>query len=92
MASGREFPHNLELLNGIDRLCQLGYPVLAGLSRKSMIRRIIPDPVAGLHASVAMAVMAYMGGARILRVHDVAPTVEALIMARAVLRAKADYE
>jgi dihydropteroate synthase len=83
---GKRVSHNLELLNGLDRLRDLGYVILAGLSRKSMIRKIVPDPVAGLYASVAMTVMAYLGGARILRVHDVAPTVEALTVARAVIR------
>lgn len=83
---GKRISHNLELLGDLNLICEPGYPVLVGLSRKSMIRKIVPDPVAGLHASVAMAIMAYMSGARIFRVHDVAPTVEALSVARAVAR------
>ncbi len=81
---GKGLSHNLDLLAGLNRLCELGYVVLAGLSRKSMIGAILPESADRVYASVAMAVMAYLGGARILRVHDVAPTVEALRVTQAV--------
>jgi dihydropteroate synthase len=81
---GKGLSHNLDLLAGLNRLCELGYVVLAGLSRKSMIGEILPESADRVYASVAMAVMAYLGGARILRVHDVAPTVEALRVTQAV--------
>lgn len=66
---------NFELLAGLNSLCQLGYPVLAGLSRKSMIYRplgITPDEA--LPGSLALAWEAMRGGATILRVHDVLAT------------------
>ncbi len=66
---------NFELLAGLNSLCELGYPVLAGLSRKSMIYRplgITPDEA--LPGSLALAWEAMRGGATILRVHDVRAT------------------
>lgn len=82
---GKTLEHNLELLRGLKKLQNLGAPILAGLSRKSMIGKAIGLPVERrLHASVALAVMAVQNGARIVRVHDVGPTVEALRMWEAV--------
>ena len=76
---GKTLEHNLELLRGLGKLRELGAPVLAGLSRKSMIGKALGLPVERrLQASVALAVMAVQNGARIVRVHDVGPTVEAL--------------
>jgi len=78
---GKTLEHNLELLRGLKTLRSLGMPILAGLSRKSMIGKALGLPVERrLHASVALAVMAVQNGARIVRVHDVGPTVEALRM------------
>lgn len=86
---GKTLDHNLSLLKHLDQLADLGLPVLAGLSRKSMIGKLMGLPVERrLHASVALAVMAAMRGARILRVHDVAPTVQALTMVAAVEQAE----
>jgi dihydropteroate synthase len=66
-------------------LAALGYPVLAGLSRKSMIGQLLGLPVERrLHASLALALMAVQNGASIVRVHDVGPTVEVLRMYHAV--------
>ena len=82
---GKTLEHNIELLRGLKKLQSLGVPVLAGLSRKSMIGKALGLPVEQrLHASVALAVMAAQQGARIVRVHDVGPTVEALRMWAAV--------
>jgi len=82
---GKTLEHNLELLRGLKKLQSLGAPILAGLSRKSMIGKALGLPVERrLHASVALAVMAVQNGARIVRVHDVGPTVEALRMWAAV--------
>jgi len=76
---GKSVAHNLELLRGLDTIAALGYPVLAGLSRKSMLGAVTGrDPDERLAASVAAALAAAMRGARILRVHDVAATVDAL--------------
>jgi len=80
---------NLELLRRLPELAALGHPVLVGVSRKSTIGTVLGDrPVGGrLHGSVAAAVMAVVGGAALVRVHDVAPTVDAVGLVDAVLRA-----
>ena len=82
---GKTLEHNLELLRDLKKLQSLGAPILAGLSRKSLIGKALGLPVEGrLYASVALALMAVQNGARIVRVHDVGPTVEALRMWQAV--------
>jgi dihydropteroate synthase len=86
---GKAQEHNLDLLRELPALAAIGVPVLVGLSRKSMIGRLLnaaaPPPVEDrLYASIAAAVLAARGGARILRVHDVKPTVEALKVVSAV--------
>lgn len=76
---GKTTAHNLLLLRQQSRLLDLGLPLLAGLSRKRSLGEITGREVGDrLHASVAAAVMAAEYGARILRVHDVAATVDAL--------------
>jgi dihydropteroate synthase len=78
---GKTLEHNLELLRGLKKLQSLGVPILVGLSRKSLIGKALGLPVEGrLQASVALALMAVQNSARIVRVHDVGPTVEALRM------------
>jgi dihydropteroate synthase len=83
---GKTLVHNLALLRGLPRLAALGLPVLAGLSRKSMIGALLGNvPVGGrLHGSVAAALLAVERGAAIVRVHDVGPTVQALRILAAV--------
>jgi dihydropteroate synthase len=82
---GKTLEHNLELLRGLKKLQSLGAPILVGLSRKSLIGKALGLPVEGrLQASVALALMAVQNSARIVRVHDVGPTVEALRMWSAV--------
>lgn len=81
---GKTVEHNLELLRRLKDFASLG-PVVAGLSRKSMIGKLLGLPVERrVHASVALALLAVQNGARILRVHDVGPTIEALRVAEAV--------
>jgi len=76
---GKTLQHNLELLRGLEQLVSEGLPVLAGLSRKSMLGTITGRPPGErLAASIAAAVLAAERGARILRVHDVAETRDAL--------------
>ncbi len=76
---GKTLEHNLALLRGLDRLCELGVPVLAGLSRKSMLGAITGREVGDrTAASVAAAMLAVQRGASIVRVHDVGATVDAL--------------
>lgn len=76
---GKTLEHNLELLRGMPKLCTLGFPVLAGLSRKSMLGTITGrDASERVVASVTAAVLAVQNGAAIVRVHDVPETVDAL--------------
>jgi dihydropteroate synthase len=77
---GKTFAHNLALLRALPRLCAHGLPVLIGTSRKSFLGRItgVERAEDRLVGSVVSAVLAARAGARILRVHDVAATVEAL--------------
>jgi dihydropteroate synthase len=82
---GKTLEHNLQLLRALDALKACGLPVLAGLSRKSLIGKALGLPVTQrLHASVALAVIAAQNGANIVRVHDVAETVQAVRMCELV--------
>jgi dihydropteroate synthase len=84
---GKTLEHNLALLKNIGQLAGEGYPLLVGISRKSMIGQLLGDaPVdRRLHGSVSAAVIAAMQGANILRVHDVRETVDALKIVEALL-------
>jgi dihydropteroate synthase len=76
---GKTLAHNLTLLRGVGRLSALGVPVLAGLSRKSMLGALTGrDAGQRQAASVAAALAAVRQGAHIARVHDVQATVDAL--------------
>jgi dihydropteroate synthase len=84
---GKTSEHNLELLRRLDELVALGRPVLVGFSRKSFLGRITGREVGERVAStVAVNVLAYERGARLFRVHDVAPTKDALAVAAATVR------
>ncbi len=73
----KDVRHNYELLAALPRLCALGAPLLAGLSRKSMIYTVGEcGPADALPGTCALNWQALAGGARILRVHDVAPAVQ----------------
>jgi dihydropteroate synthase len=82
---GKTLEHNLELLRHLRELVRGDWPVLVGLSRKSIIGTLT-GRAAGerVHGSVALAVIAAMNGARIIRAHDVAATVDALKVVAAV--------
>jgi dihydropteroate synthase len=76
---GKALAHNLQLLRGLPAIAAEGVPVLAGLSRKRMIAALTGrEEGERLAGSVALAVLAAMNGARILRAHDVRETVDAL--------------
>ena len=76
---GKDAAHNLSLLAQLRRFTELGVPVLAGLSRKRTLGEITGRGVdERIHASVAAALIAAQNGAMILRVHDVAATIDAL--------------
>ncbi|MBD0322740.1 MAG: dihydropteroate synthase [Aldersonia sp.] len=82
---GKTLTHNLELLASLRRVTELGLPLMAGLSRKGMLGAITGRAVTDRRAaSVAAAMIAAQNGASILRVHDVAATVDAVAIARAV--------
>ncbi len=82
---GKTLEHNLALLRGLKSVAAAGYPVLAGLSRKSMIGALTGRPVGErMSGSVAAALLAAQRGASILRVHDVAATRDALKVWQAV--------
>ena len=77
---GKTREHNLALLAQLERFTELGVPVLAGLSRKRTIGELTGrgEPRERVHGSVAAALIAAQRGARLLRVHDVAATIDAL--------------
>jgi dihydropteroate synthase len=82
---GKTLEHNLELLRRLDRFGEIGATILAGISRKAMLGGITGRAVNGrIHASVAAALIAVQNGARIVRVHDVAATRDALAVYQAV--------
>ena len=84
---GKTLEHNLDLLAALPELERMGFPVLVGLSRKSMIGTLTGRPVdERLYGSVALAALAVMNGARIVRAHDVAPTLDAVKVAAALRR------
>jgi dihydropteroate synthase len=82
---GKTLEHNLTLLRRLSELAADGLPVLVGLSRKSMLGTLTGrTPGERVYGSVALAVIAALAGARIVRAHDVGATVEALKVAAAV--------
>lgn len=84
---GKTLEHNLQLLRRLSELVADGVPVLAGLSRKSMLGTLTDRPAGDrLAGSVALAVIAALAGARIIRAHDVAATVDALKVVSALKR------
>jgi len=88
---GKTPEHNLELLRRLAQLTEAGLPVLVGLSRKSIVGKLTGRPAGErLHGSVALAVIATLNGARIIRAHDVAATVDALKTVAAVCGGQAN--
>jgi dihydropteroate synthase len=89
---GKTAAHNLELLRRLPELVALGRPVLIGTSRKGFLGRLVsgptrpaPGPEGRLPGTIATNVMALERGARVFRVHDVAPVRDALTVAAATL-------
>ena len=86
---GKTVEHNLELLRRLGELVELGRPVVIGTSRKSFLGKItgreVDDRVA---ATIATNVLAYERGARVFRVHDVAPVNDALAVTAATVSAR----
>ena len=77
--------HNFTLLNHLDEISELGFPVLAGISRKSMITKTLGcPPEEALNGTTVLNTLALVKGANILRVHDVREAVEAIRLFRAL--------
>jgi len=82
---GKSVDHNLTLLNHLEQLREIGFPILVGLSRKALIGHVLGRPVAErLPGSLALAAIAVMKGAVIIRVHDVRETADVVRMCTAV--------
>lgn len=85
--------HNLELFSRLPELHALNLPLLVGVSRKSMIGSVLDKPVdQRLYGSLALAVMALERGGKIIRVHDVAQTMDAVKMFEAVQTGWREYQ
>lgn len=85
---GKALAHNLSLFKHLDELAAIGPPLVVGVSRKSMIGKVLGVPSEQrLYGSIALAALAVERGACVLRVHDVSPTVHALKMAAAIANA-----
>lgn len=84
---GKTAEHNLEVINRLDRVVYLGYPVLVGPSRKSFIGKTLGLEVdERVEGTLAACVVALLRGARIFRVHDVEAARRALDMAEAIVK------
>ena len=81
---GKNLSHNYTLLKYLPRFKKLGYPLLVGVSRKSMVNRLLNIKAEdALHASGALHTLALLGGADILRVHDVKEALEVIKVVKA---------
>ncbi|MGI8573037.1 MAG: dihydropteroate synthase [Solirubrobacteraceae bacterium] len=86
---GKALEHNLELLARLNEIVALGRPVVIGTSRKSFLGRLTGREVQDrLPATIATNVVAYLAGARVFRVHDVAPVHDALAVTAATVSAR----
>jgi dihydropteroate synthase len=85
---GKTLDHNLRLLRDVAALATLGQPVVIGVSRKSFLATLLGLAVdERLEASIAAALVAVLGGAQMVRVHDVGPTVRSLRLVTAIREA-----
>ncbi len=76
---GKTKEHNFEILKHLKSFCELGYPVMAGISRKSMIHKTLDiNPDEALNGTTALNTLALLNGVSILRVHDVKEAMEAI--------------
>ncbi|RKQ95796.1 dihydropteroate synthase [Kushneria sinocarnis] len=84
---GKTLAHNLRLMNRLEYLQELERPMLVGISRKGMIGRVLErDVTERVPGGLALTALAVRAGARIIRTHDVAPTVDVVRMTRAVMQ------
>ena len=82
---GKTLEHNLALLRALNRFTRFARPLIIGVSRKSFIKKLLGTDTAALPASLACASLAVENGAKIIRAHDVAETVNAIRMTEAIL-------
>jgi len=84
---GKKLQHNLTLLNRLNYFLDLGKPLLVGPSRKSFLGLILEEPAERrLEGTLAAAVLCWLRGAAIIRVHDVLETKKALLVARSIVK------
>jgi len=82
---GKTVAHNYELLNNLESFCDYPYPLMAGVSRKSMINRVLnTSPAEALNGTTVLNTITLLKGALILRVHDVKPAAEAIKLVAAM--------
>lgn len=87
----KTYAHNLILMNHLERIAELGYPVLLGTSRKSMIRNTLGLPAdAVVEGTAATVCLGIVQGCAIMRVHDVASIRKAVMMTDAIVRSGQD--
>ena len=88
MGFGKTYEHNLRLMNHLEILKDLGYPVLLGTSRKSMIGLTLDLPATDrMEGTLVTTVMGIMKGCGFVRVHDVKENARAIKMTEAILQA-----
>ncbi|GLR76678.1 dihydropteroate synthase [Aliivibrio sifiae] len=88
---GKTLAHNYQLLAELERFHQLGLPILAGMSRKSMIFKLLDvEPQEAISGSLACATIAAMKGAQIIRVHDFEQTMDIVKVCQATLEQVSD--
>jgi dihydropteroate synthase len=89
---GKQAEHNLQLLGALRTFVELDRPVLLGVSRKSFIGKVTKAPVeARLPGALACACLAVAAGVQILRVHEVAETIQAIRMTEAILEQRSEF-
>ena len=78
---GKTLEHNLQLFRSLNKLSELGFPLVVGVSRKSMITKVLNcSPDAALNGTSILQTLAYTKGARIFRVHDVKEVKELILL------------
>lgn len=83
---GKTYQMNLQVMNHLDRLLELGYPILLGASRKSMIGLTLDLPVdKRLEGTLVTTVLGVLKGCSFVRVHDVKENIRAIKMTKAIL-------
>lgn len=90
---GKNYENNLEVIGNLEQLKSLGYPVLLGTSRKSVIGTTLDLPVGErVEGTLVTTVFGLMKGCSIVRVHDVKENVRAVQMAKAILKYHTSFE